>query len=68
MKIYETDEEYKTMYQGAIICPHCGFSHLDSHEWQMNPDEYYLETCEHCEKDFAVEKTIEITYSTKKIK
>jgi predicted RNA-binding Zn-ribbon protein involved in translation (DUF1610 family) len=45
------------------ICPYCGYEHPDS--WEIQ--ESGLMDCESCEKEFHVEKQVEVSYTTKSI-
>ena len=47
----------------VIVCPYCGYEHLDSWECGESDDEFQ---CHHCEKVFAFESEVTITYSSYK--
>lgn len=59
----EIDHEYTH----EVVCPYCGYENGDSGELGLygtyNDGET---TCGHCERDFAWERHIEVTYSTTK--
>jgi transcription elongation factor Elf1 len=57
------NEEFDTLYQDEIVCPHCGYEHSDSWEVKHNDGEY---NCDSCGKKFHYERHIEVTYSTRK--
>lgn len=46
-----------------ITCPHCGYEDIDSWEHDEGSDSL---SCGNCSMEFAMERNIEITYSTKK--
>jgi len=54
--------EYK--YEKQIKCPYCGWEDRDS--WEFTEDSG-THSCENCEREFNVERDIEVTYSTSKI-
>lgn len=53
-------------WENKAICPHCGYIHQDS--WEMNDGEEgeFNFNCEHCDKEFGVERHVCIEYSTSK--
>ena len=44
-----------------VICPHCGYEHLDS--WEMDDGEYECD----CGGSYVVERIITVEYSTYKV-
>lgn len=52
-------------YKNQIKCPYCDWE--DSDSWEFNEDSG-THTCGGCEKEFNVERHIEVTYSTSRIK
>jgi len=51
-------------YTRNIICPHCGYEHMDSWECGDSDDEFQ---CHHCEKTFGFEREVTVTYTSYKI-
>lgn len=49
---------------GELTCPYCGTKESDSWELPERDDEFY---CEVCDKYFAYEREIDVTYWSKKI-
>lgn len=47
-----------------VVCPHCGYEHTDSWERHMDDGDQEDDTCERCGKDFTVDCTVTVTYST----
>lgn len=50
-----------TVLTSNIICPHCGYEHLDS--WEMDDGEYECD----CGGSYVVERIITVEYSTYKV-
>ena len=57
------ETEPDTVYTNNITCPHCGYEDEDSLEHGDSDDEM---NCGHCGREFAMQRHIEITYSTRK--
>ena len=49
------------------ICPHCGKEFEDSWELCQKDEDVYEYDCDQCEKPFAVQAHISVTYTTTKI-
>ena len=62
--------EFETQYEREPVCPHCGHKHRDSWEWDFGDGMEGEATfeCESCEKEFVCSKTVQISYSTQKVK
>ena len=56
-----------TEYEREPVCPHCGFKHKDSWEWDFGPGMEGEDTfeCGECEKEFICIRNVEVTYTTK---
>lgn len=48
-------------YTDKITCPYCGYEDKNSCEFQEDSGDC---TCSNCDKDFFVERHIEVTYSS----
>jgi hypothetical protein len=49
-------------YTDEVICPHCGYEHRDS--WEFQDGEH---DCPDCEKSFTLSRNVSVTYDTKKL-
>jgi transcription elongation factor Elf1 len=58
-----------TSHTENITCPYCGHVDRDSWEWGGESDDGTVgfAICGKCDKQFAVVKDIEVTYSTRKV-
>lgn len=54
---------YDHTYTDEIICPHCGYEHSDS--WEYEGNDGVIE-CGNCEKPFSYCRDVSVTYSTHK--
>lgn len=52
-----------SLFTKEVVCPYCGHEFSDSWEWDDSEDEIY---CDNCDNKFAMERNIEVTYSTYK--
>ena len=50
-------------FTDEVVCPYCGQKFSDSWELDDSDDEMY---CDECEKDFAFERHVIVTYSSYK--
>jgi len=57
-------EEIDHRYTHDAVCPHCGYKHLDS--WEFDDSDEV--TCHSCEKDFLLERITTVQYVTEKPK
>lgn len=55
----------KHNYEKEIKCPYCDYEFSDS--WEYDDDTTEL-TCSSCDKEFNVERNVEVTYCTSRIK
>lgn len=46
-----------------VVCPHCG--HVSSDSWEMSEGQH---ECNDCSRKFEMSKTVEVYYTTTKIK
>lgn len=53
------------LYTKEVVCPYCGNEFTDSWEWDDYEDDIYCDDCGHT---FAMERKIEVTYCSYKIK
>lgn len=51
-----------TTFESEVVCPWCGHRHSDSWEYSEGQQE-----CSNCERKFEMSRTVEVTYSTKKL-
>jgi hypothetical protein len=56
---------YRASYTHEITCPWCLYEYSNSWENSSWIDE---EVCSECHKKFSVDRNIEVTYTTKRIK
>lgn len=49
--------------QNEAICPHCGYKHMDSWEYEEGEHE-----CSQCERAFELTKRMWVTFTTRKVK
>ena len=59
--------ELDCSYNSEIMCPYCGESDSDSWEVRGEPDEERQITCGYCEREFLFTRSLEVTYSSRKI-
>ena len=61
----EIDHEYTD----ELVCPHCGYTYLDSHEFFRHAVSNHVAEieCEHCNMKFSAEVEYSATYCTEKI-
>ena len=50
-------------YTNEVVCPWCGHEHRDS--WEMSDGET---ECHDCERSFEIERQVDVTYSTSKLR
>lgn len=48
--------------QHQVICPHCGYEHTDSWEYEEGEHE-----CSQCERTFELTKRMWVTFTTRKV-
>ena len=61
---------YDTKLQPRPVCPHCGYEHDDSWEWNFGPGlEGTAEgrSCYRCDGEFDCERVVDVSYTTKAI-
>ena len=56
------EDEFDCEYTSSPICPHCGYKHPDSFEWDNEGDR----ACDSCGKEFDFERIVEVTWVTSK--
>ena len=56
---------YDTKYTNNAVCPHCGYVHLDSWEFELDGEEESEMDCHSCGKEFLVCREMTITYNTR---
>lgn len=54
--------DYDTI-EDEVTCPYCGYVHRDSWEFSDSDDNF---TCYGCEKNFAFERVVDVTYQSAK--
>jgi transcription elongation factor Elf1 len=57
----------ETRNTSLATCPHCGKEFEDSWELCQKDEDIYEYDCDQCEKPFAVQAHISVTYTTTKI-
>ena len=56
------EKQIKHTYTNNAICPHCGYEHVDSWEFEDST----TTECHSCEKPFHCYRYTDVTYNTKK--
>jgi transposase-like protein len=54
--------DFDTYLTDEAVCPHCGYTHRDS--WEFEGGHTY--TCDECDEAFLVECNYDVSYITEK--
>ncbi len=62
--------ELETEYTSDPICPHCGTAYGDAWEtdFGVGLDGDADVTCGHCDKEYHIERCVDVAYTTSEIK